>query len=117
MNNKNTYRFRPGGRMMVADIVLLSELPRFIQDSVEAYAGCLSGAILKDQYLEAIRAVGFLDVQVVNETPVSMDLFGNDALSEQAVENSQAVPGSPRAIDFIRSIQVSAVKPLPSTRI
>jgi hypothetical protein len=33
---------------MISDIVLLKELPKFIKDSIEAYIGCLSGAIMKD---------------------------------------------------------------------
>jgi len=46
---------KPGGRLMVSDIVLLKELPDFIKHSIEAYIGCLAGAIRKDKYIEAIR--------------------------------------------------------------
>jgi len=42
----------PKGRLMVSDIVLLKELPKSIQKNVEAYAGCISGAVHKDKYLE-----------------------------------------------------------------
>jgi arsenite methyltransferase len=44
---------------MVSDIVLLKELPEFVKDSIDAYVGCLSGAMRKDRYLDAIRSVGF----------------------------------------------------------
>jgi arsenite methyltransferase len=44
-----TFRaLKPGGRLMISDIVLLKELPAFIKNSVEAYIGCVSGAMLKD---------------------------------------------------------------------
>ena len=38
---------KPGGRIMISDIVLLKELPSFIRDSIEAYAGCVSGQFEK----------------------------------------------------------------------
>jgi SAM-dependent methyltransferase len=67
---KEAFRvLRPGGRLMVSDIVLLNELPGFIRDSIEAYIGCLSGAILKEDYMEAIREAGFHEVRIVDETP------------------------------------------------
>ncbi len=47
----------PKGRLMVSDIVLLKELPEAIQENVEAYAGCISGAEIKEKYLELIREV------------------------------------------------------------
>jgi len=53
---------KPGGRLMVSDMVLLKELPKAVKESVEAYVGCISGAELKDRYLEAIRSAGFGDV-------------------------------------------------------
>src|SRR3972149_9853511 len=50
---------KPGGRLVVSDIVLLEELPDFIRNSIEAYIGCISGAIMKDKYIESIRESGF----------------------------------------------------------
>ena len=53
---KEAFRvLKPSGRIMISDIVLLKELPDFIKNSVEAYAGCISGAILKDEYIKIIR--------------------------------------------------------------
>jgi SAM-dependent methyltransferase len=65
---------RPGGRFMVSDLVLLKELPEEVRTSVEAYVGCVAGAILKDQYLAIIRGVGFEDVRVVDESYAAVDL-------------------------------------------
>src|SRR5450759_4325963 len=65
---------RPGGRFMVSDLVLLKELPEQVRMSVEAYVGCVAGAILKDQYLAIIRSAGFEDVRVVDESYAAVDL-------------------------------------------
>jgi SAM-dependent methyltransferase len=65
---------RPGGRFMVSDVVLLKQLPEQVRTSVEAYVGCVAGAILKDQYLAIIRGAGFEDVRVVDESYAAVDL-------------------------------------------
>jgi arsenite methyltransferase len=65
---------RPGGRFMVSDLVLLKELPEEVRTSVEAYVGCVAGAILKDRYLAIIRGAGFEDVRVVDESYAAVDL-------------------------------------------
>jgi arsenite methyltransferase len=56
---------RPGGRLMVADIVTVGELPTELR-STEAWTGCIGGAIPLDDYLSKLRAAGFSDVQVVD---------------------------------------------------
>lgn len=58
---------RPGGRMVVSDLVLLRPLSEEVRRSVEAYVGCVAGAALKEDYLQAIRGAGFHDVAVVEE--------------------------------------------------
>src|SRR5512137_3065569 len=59
---------KPGGRMIVSDIVLLKELPDVIKDSVEAYVGCVAGASLKNEYLKFIEEAGFKEITVTDET-------------------------------------------------
>ncbi|MEW5826204.1 MAG: arsenite methyltransferase [Candidatus Bipolaricaulota bacterium] len=58
---------KPGGRMLVSDIVLRGELPDVIRDSMEHYVGCLAGASRIDDYLGAIRNAGFHDVEIVKD--------------------------------------------------
>lgn len=66
---KEVYRvLKPGGRVMVSDIVLLKELPEDIKQSVVAYTGCVAGASLKKDYLAEIENAGFKDVDIVSET-------------------------------------------------
>jgi arsenite methyltransferase len=58
---------KPGGRIMVSDVVLEQELPEKVLDSVEAYIGCVAGASLRGEYLETIRRAGFSEVRVERE--------------------------------------------------
>jgi arsenite methyltransferase len=63
----------PNGRLMVSDIVLLKELPKAIQEDMEAYAGCIAGAEIKDKYLELMRKAGFEEVKVLQEKVYPID--------------------------------------------
>jgi arsenite methyltransferase len=66
---KEIYRvLKPGGRMMVSDIVLENELPESLKNSIEAYASCIAGASLKSDYLQAIKVAGFSNIKVEGET-------------------------------------------------
>ncbi len=58
---------KPGGRLMVADMVLLRELPDAIKKSMEAYTACIAGAETRERYLSLISGAGFDDVTVVGE--------------------------------------------------
>jgi len=69
---------KPGGRLMVSDIVLLKELPDFIRKSVAAYVGCISGALMKAEYLATITEAGFQEVQVLDEAIFPIDCMAND---------------------------------------
>jgi len=101
---------KPGGRLMVSDLVLLKELPDFIRSSVRALTGCIAGALKKDDYMDAIRNAGFSDVKIVDETiyPVAED----EAMVEE-ISNQLKIP---RGIvkqsvdDYVSSIKVFAVK-------
>ncbi len=54
------------GRLMVSDIVLTKDLPRTVVENVEAYTGCVSGAVKYDDYIAAVRRAGFDDVTVIS---------------------------------------------------
>jgi arsenite methyltransferase len=55
---------RPEGRLMLADIATVGELPAELR-TTEAWTGCIGGAIPLDDYLAKLKAAGFADVQVV----------------------------------------------------
>jgi SAM-dependent methyltransferase len=92
---------RPGGRFMVSDLVLLKELPEQVRMSVEAYVGCVAGAILKDQYLAIIRSAGFEDVRVVDESYAAVDLADPEVheVAERCVGTDES-----RIDDLVHSI-------------
>ncbi len=110
---RDTFRsLKPGGRLMVSDIVLLKELPEFIKNSVEAYVGCITGAIMRDAYIETIKVAGFQDVSIVDETSFPIELMPNDPTAEAIVETAEISPEEVKPLgDLVASIKVSAVKP------
>jgi arsenite methyltransferase len=57
---------RPGGRLSVSDIVVDGQLPAPIRENLNAWAGCIAGALDESDYLDKIRAAGFEDVQVLS---------------------------------------------------
>ena len=61
---------KPGGHFSISDIVLEGTIPEPIQKAAEAYVGCVSGAIQKEDYLEIVRASGFSDVTVRKEREI-----------------------------------------------
>ena len=58
---------KPGGHFSISDIVLVGTLPSKIQEAAEMYAGCVSGAILKQAYLELIDINGFKNMTLQKE--------------------------------------------------
>jgi SAM-dependent methyltransferase len=104
---------KPGGRLMISDLVLLKELPEVIKKSVEAYVGCLAGAMMKDDYLDCIKKAGFADIKVVSQSGYPIEAMAND-VTARAVKDNPAI--KQKDIDGIKdsvlSIKVSAVKPL-----
>jgi SAM-dependent methyltransferase len=104
---------KPGGRLMISDIVLLNELPSFIKNSIDAYVGCISGAILKEKYLEIINNNGFNDVEIVDENKVSFDLWLDDSILRKAMEDLKISPDEAKEIlGYISSIKVKGIKPV-----
>lgn len=110
---KEAFRvLRPGGRLMISDIVLLKELPDFIKNSIEAYIGCLSGAIMKDEYIEGIKKAGFHKVEIIDETSFPIECMTNDATVKAIIENLKIPPKKVKEIiSSVISIKVYGVKP------
>lgn len=105
---KEVYRvLKPGGHFSISDIVLEGELPSKLREAAEMYAGCVSGAIQKNVYLELIQATGFKNVTVQKEKSILLpdDILRNYFSAEeiQSFRNSNA---------GIYSITVYAEKPL-----
>lgn len=58
---------KPGGHFCVSDIVLKGELPEDMREAAALYAGCVSGALQKEDYLQIVREAGFEDAEVRDE--------------------------------------------------
>ncbi len=68
---KEVYRvLKPGGHFSISDIVLEGELPVQLKQAAEMYAGCVSGAIQKQVYMELITATGFTNISLQKEKPI-----------------------------------------------
>lgn len=103
---------KPGGRLMVSDIVLLKELPAAIKESVSAYVGCLAGAVMKDEYIGAIESAGFANVEITEDKSFPIKLMANDPTAKAVMENMDIPPEkSADVADSAHSISVRAVKP------
>jgi SAM-dependent methyltransferase len=71
---------KPGGKLAVSDIVTDGPLPAAIKNSLSAWAGCVAGALDVKDYIGAIEAAGFVDVEL---TPTFLDQEMVDAAVEQ----------------------------------
>ena len=100
------------GRFAVSDIVLLKELPEAVKQSVAAYVGCLSGAIMKDAYLETISAAGFEGVRIVDEAAFPLDCMANDPTAQTIGSTLSLTPKELEDVaNAVRSIKVVGEKP------
>lgn len=61
---------KPGGHFSISDVVLIGALPEGLRKDAEMYAGCVSGAIQKQVYLELIEANGFCNITIQKEKPI-----------------------------------------------
>ncbi len=104
---KEIYRvLKPGGHFSISDVVLEGELPAKLKNVAEMYAGCVSGAIQKEVYLELVKSNGFTDITVQKEKNIIIpDDILNKYLTDEEIETFKA-SGS-----YIKSITVFAQKP------
>ena len=104
---------KPGGRLMVSDIVLLKELPDYIQESVSAYVACVSGAIKKIDYVKAIKAAGFSDVKIMDESIFPLDCIASDPAAKAIIDEIKITPPQVEEISAsIASVKVYGLKPV-----
>jgi SAM-dependent methyltransferase len=61
---------KPDGHFSISDVVLQGELPEDIKKAAEMYAGCVSGALQKDEYISIIRNTGFKNIQIQKEKQI-----------------------------------------------
>jgi len=104
---KDIYRvLKPGGHFSISDVVLEGALPEGLRKDAEMYAGCVSGAIQKEVYLELIKSNGFENITIQKEKPIIIpdDILKNYLSVEQIQSFKSGTTG-------IFSITVFAQKP------
>jgi ubiquinone/menaquinone biosynthesis C-methylase UbiE/N-acetylglutamate synthase-like GNAT family acetyltransferase len=106
-----TYRIlKPGGHFSISDIVLQGEIPPELRDEATLYAGCVAGALTKDDYLRIIRETGFTNIAVQKERKYEIpENILRDFLTDPQIEEYR------RSLLGIFSITVYAEKPLSVT--
>ncbi len=102
---------KPGGHFSISDIVLEGELPSKWKDVAELYAGCVSGAIQKQVYLEIIEQAGFNNITLQKDKAIIIpdDILANYLTAEEIAEYKN---GRTK----ITSITVYAEKPAKDNR-
>jgi arsenite methyltransferase len=98
---------KPGGHFSISDVVLIGDLPSSLIQEAEMYAGCVSGAIQKDSYLDLIEASGFSDVIIQKEKSI---ILPDDILKSYL--NDEALEQFKKSNTGIFSITVFAKKPV-----
>lgn len=103
---------KSGGRLMISDIVLLAPLPEIVTNSVAAYVGCISGAVLKEDYLRMLEEAGFGEIRIAGETSFPIDCMANDPTAQALVENLN-LPREEieKLVGSVASLKLYAVKP------
>ncbi|WP_212005148.1 arsenite methyltransferase [Chitinophaga sp. HK235] len=97
---------KPGGHFSISDIVLQGTLPATIREAAEMYAGCVSGAVQRQEYLEMIKNNGFKNITIQKEKTISIpdDILSNYLSAEDIATFRSGGTG-------IYSITVYAEKP------
>jgi len=98
---------RPGGRLVVSDIVLDAPLPAVVADSVAAFTGCVAGASLRAEYLRAVTAAGFERVEVLEDRGFGEEVLG--LVPEALLAQATAAGVDVRAVaTTVRSVKIRA---------
>jgi len=93
---------RPGGSMVVSDIVLNRELPPALKKHAGLYAACVAGALQRRDYLGAIKAAGFRGLKLLSDNAYRAGGTCSDPITDKA---AKALDGS------ASSVTVFALKP------
>jgi SAM-dependent methyltransferase len=103
---------RPGGRLLVSDLVLTRPLPEEVSQSLDAYVACVAGALTREDYLSAITAAGFKNIEVVTEKNFPPELLLEEC---RVQEISQKLGLSPEklmeSLSSVVSLSLRAEKP------
>ncbi len=96
---------KPGGHFCISDVVISGYLPQELKEAAELYAGCVSGALQKNEYLKIIETNGFTEITIRKEKSITIpDEVLANYLSEKEIEKFK------NSATGIYSITLTAVK-------
>ena len=104
---KETYRIlKPGGHFSISDIVVRGELPDKLKESAELYAGCVSGALPQEEYLQEVTQAGFQGIKIQKERRITLsdELLSEHLTAEEITRFNESDTG-------LFSVTVYAEKP------
>jgi arsenite methyltransferase len=102
---------KPGGRLMISDIVLERPLPEAVINSIDAYLGCVGGASLRANYLETIAKAGFREVRIDRESSFLGAISFDDPNVQKAMEQIEIdLEEAKSYADAITSLHIYAIK-------
>ena len=101
---------KPGGRLAVSDIVTNGVLPDALLSSLEAWAGCVAGALNKDTYIGLLKDAGFVDVKLTPDyfPPEAVD----EAIAQMGLQVEAGAFGKTDIYKAVYSARISAFKPV-----
>jgi SAM-dependent methyltransferase len=89
---------KPGGRLVVSDIVLERRLPAELKSDKGLYTACISGALLRRDYLKAVREAGFRKIDILSDRPYQASSAQEDPIT---AESGQALAGAASSITLL----------------
>ena len=101
---------RPGGRLVISDIVLDAPLPETVGNDLMAYVGCVAGAELRQDYFAAVRAAGLDEIEVLSDSD-AVKLLGGEIPGEMVEMLERTGTSADELRGKVRSVTWRAVKP------
>ncbi len=80
---------RSGGVLNISDIVTFGKLPQLLVDQLSAWAGCISGALDENEYLDLMRKAGFSPIEILDRKYYSSDLLAADESIQELIEENK----------------------------
>ena len=103
---------KPGGRLMVSDLVLAKDIPEELKGSVLVYIGCVAGADMRDTYIRRFEKAGFNEISVISEDEFPLECLSDTITIERYLEETGlSIDELTSALSGIRSIKVIGYRP------